>query len=1441
MTWLAAWTLFLAQAQDDEKRLIDHIQAELANRDPGAAEAGLRELERSRPTERQLAYAIELLATYYLQRGPADAATPLLRRLCSEFPHLPSVQRLKPTIEKYAGIQFANIEIRRHEEGLVVDVETAMSRSRRQFTAYWLTGSAYEEWALGDRAEFPPLSKMEVALRWTVERQGGSFKKIPARKPGQLFVLEQLDAYSHLHAPEIPPLYSILAGQVPGGTRLAILDRKARPVPNAELLIQSDKERESLRTDAQGRAFTKITGHLQALVRTPLDAESVYWSSWLNQVPTSRLCLITDRPIYRPGDLVRYSIVVRSEQGRAFSFKAGQTVHVEIINGVTIARFEAPLDEFGTVSNELRLSDEPPMGSYSVYVDDRLAGGFRVEAYRTSDLIVRSRRDGNRLEIRVEYQFGGPVSGAHIQYGLYGGRTEAARKAIPPIPPTDPYYSLARPPRDPEFQRDGDAILEGEGRTDANGVLQFEIPGEQERSGMLLEATVNEPSGRTVEHLQIFRSQASSVRVAVHPDRNFYRAGDTLVARVSAAEENGAPVADEAVRLRLFERVGDEEFEQIASETGRTDTRGEAALSLKVPKEGTFRLKAEVRGSYDRATIASLSDMFVPPGAAAELIPDRPYYRPGDTVRLLLRGPRGPVHLAIDDPIVGGLRTISCDKGRTIIEVPLPADARGLIPISAMYFNKEEIAECSARIFVVAVPKILDVGILPDRSTYAPRDKARVEVRLRDSSGKPARARVVLAVVDESIFELPGVKPKEIRYPFYGSPEEGAVGFAAGVSFTLEEPQPKYGGGEEPRAWFPDTAYWRDSLVVDGSATVEVDLPDSITRWRVLAYAIDADTRVGQAQAKVACHKPLFVRVGTPRFAVERDRVELAVVVHSDEPEDVTTRVELEGARAAAPLEWKDRVEGSVVHRFTAEILDAGRLKISARASGSKSADAIEVRVPIRPHGIFESQVRSGTVEKEAKAVLEIPIDADRAELNVTVSHSLLAAIEDALPHLRQYPYGCVEQTMSRFVPSVAAMRALRELGLATEGSRLAQDLAGIVPMGLQKLYGYQHSDGGWGWWKDDDSDPRMSAYVVCGLVECARAGFFVSPQVLDRARSYLVEKDVEDPDLLAQLRYAWALLDPKAELDFNSDTVLNRSWRALALFETGRKEEAAEIARAVAKEAVDHHWSGVEETAVALRMVALCDPKNAILEPGAQWLLDQRVGPVWQNTLVTARSVLALVDVTRRAATKRPSKVKVVVDGKVLLEAELKPSEWGGRRAVQIAGEDLARGPHHVSVSVEGEPVRYHASVRYLLRSENLRPAHGELTVSRQYFRMLAKDRREPLENWSRVRPGDEILVQLSVRATREIPTVMVEDILPSGCEPKEALSENESVCCAQVLDDRALFALDEVGEEPIVLSYRVRAVTPGDFHVLPARAFNMYDERQSATSAEYFLEIRR
>ena len=136
------------------------------------------------------------------------------------------------------------------------------------------------------------------------------------------------------------------------------------------------------------------------------------------------------------------------------------------------------------------------------------------------------------------------------------------------------------------------------------------------------------------------------------------------------------------------------------------------------------------------------------------------------------------------------------------------------------------------------------------------------------------------------------------------------------------------------------------------------------------------------------------------------------------------------------------------------------------KALTDESSDAMELKVPILPHGSSKWMARTGFIKGEVVETLTVPEDAiaQASELVVVLSPSHASMVLDALDYLADYPYGCVEQTMSRFLPTVITAGTLQTLGI--EKPELTKELPLMVAKGLQRLYNFQQTDGGWGWWK---------------------------------------------------------------------------------------------------------------------------------------------------------------------------------------------------------------------------------------------------------------------------------------------------------------------------------------------------------------------------------------
>ena len=329
---------------------------------------------------------------------------------------------------------------------------------------------------------------------------------------------------------------------------------------------------------------------------------------------------------------------------------------------------------------------------------------------------------------------------------------------------------------------------------------------------------------------------------------------------------------------------------------------------------------------------------------------------------------------------------------------------------------------------------------------------------------------------------------------------------AEAITVTSEAPQIEV----QVRSDFRSTALWVPDVITDasGTATVKVKYPEALTTWRATARAASAGAQFGMASSTTRTSMPLLVRLQGPRFFVAGDRVVISAVMNNntDEALTVTPSLEAEGlglqTGTHAPVIVPARGEARADWTVSAEKAGPAKLRVTARSS--KYGDAMEKTFPVYEHGIDKLIARSGKMRgDEALIRLELPRDRRATDLTVQIAPTLATTMLDALPYLIEFPYGCTEQTMSRFLPAAVVARTIEKLGLGR--ARIAgKDLDAVTKAGIARLYDMQHGDGGWGWWKDGDSDPFMTAYVVWGFAIARDAGLNIDAGRVDRAAEWL-------------------------------------------------------------------------------------------------------------------------------------------------------------------------------------------------------------------------------------------------------------------------------------------------------------------------------------------------
>ena len=317
------------------------------------------------------------------------------------------------------------------------------------------------------------------------------------------------------------------------------------------------------------------------------------------------------------------------------------------------------------------------------------------------------------------------------------------------------------------------------------------------------------------------------------------------------------------------------------------------------------------------------------------------------------------------------------------------------------------------------------------------------------------------------------------------------------------------------RRRFETAAHWVADLFTDanGTARVSFHLPDNVTQWRFTARGVTADTLVGSIVVARRTSLPVSVELAVPRGFREGDHIELPVVVHNNtkEMKKIQCATQVGGGREIPRAEQTVLGYGDFAFAVPVAAKDCQPIGLLASVRSADGAvDAIRRRLvplPRVPPAVrrWSGPLDDGAIRRECKVRAQ---QGSELALVVRRESGLAGAVQSALDELVQYPYGCVEQTMSRFMPAVVAGAAIQEAhGKNPAGERLPE----VIRQGLERLRDFQHRDGGWGWWNNDETNDFMTAYVVEGLARCRRLKQPVYCDVLQRGAAYLLRQVEEE------------------------------------------------------------------------------------------------------------------------------------------------------------------------------------------------------------------------------------------------------------------------------------------------------------------------------------------
>lgn len=556
------------------------------------------------------------------------------------------------------------------------------------------------------------------------------------------------------------------------------------------------------------------------------------------------------------------------------------------------------------------------------------------------------------------------------------------------------------------------------------------------------------------------------------------------------------------------------------------------------------------------------------------LIPDKEIYQPGDVAQILVQSPfptaKGMLILARSG-FVSSLRFQVVD-GSAVLDIPIEESFIPNLHVQVDLNGSAEragsdgspvrgaparpaFATGSLNLSIPPYQRKLDLQVQPLAAELQPGEGTTIAVSVKDAAGNPVGgAEVAVVAVDEAILALSNYKitdPLDLFYmqrsmdftSLYGrasilladpaalevseamekSLDQGAGAMPA-PSATMAPAAPQSARNAESeskpiavRSNFNPLAVFAPAVrtAADGTAEVAVQLPDNLTRYRIMAVAVDELHKFGAGEANLTARLPLMVRPSAPRFLNFGDEFDLAVVLQNQTGSVLEAVVAVQGEnleldgpaglRIAIPAH--DRVKVT----FPARTKSPGTARIQLAASAGDFADAVVLELPVYTPATTEAFATYGVIDSGA---VSQPVTSPAGVfpqfggLEISTSSTALQSLTDAVLYLIAYPYECSEQLASR----ILAVAALKDVLAAFNSAELPspEAIQAAMERDIEKLSNMQNSDGGYPYWqRGGESIPYNTIHVAHALTIAADKGYTVSEGTRQSLLAYLTS--IED------------------------------------------------------------------------------------------------------------------------------------------------------------------------------------------------------------------------------------------------------------------------------------------------------------------------------------------
>lgn len=1208
--------------------------------------------------------------------------------------------------------------------------------------------------------------------------------------------------------------------------------------------------------------------------------------------------LYGDRDLYRPGDSLHLNAIVRAYDWQLVGSMPVRLT-VTLPTGREMTTRQGTLDAQGAFQASVALPAATPTGTYTLELftgDGQLIGSrsVQVEEFIPDRIKVDLKLSGatlspgQKLEVSATATnlFGPPATGRNYEVEL-----SLRRKAFRPAGLDDFDFSL-----------DDERTFENElrsGQTDAAGLAQETFgPFPDYTNYGLLEGrvftSVFDETGRPVNRVQSFELFTQPTFFGVGRFDYYAATGQPLSIPLVAVDILGKVLSNVQARVEVVKVDYETVIQKTYSSYRYVSQRRERTLVNRlVPvtgRETKFTFTPTLSGQYlvrvskpgTRGYVTSSfyawgwgttqSTSFEVSTEGTVLIEaNKTSYTTGEKAELLFKTPfEGKLLVTYERDRVISHTVLKTENRAAKLDLRLEGDHVPNVFVSATLIRPVDgpsplpltVAHGYANLRVESPSTKLPLTLeAAEKST----SRRKQTIRVKTAAG----AQVTLAVVDEGILQIRNTASPN-PYDYFYAPRALEVTPYDLYAELLPDLGGKFArsstggdGADLERRVNPLTnkrvklvSYWSGVAKADGSgeASFTVDIPQFSGQLRLMAVAYKDGAFAG-ADKPMTVADPVVVSTALPRFLTPGDRIEVPITLTNTTARGTSASVSV---AVTGPIQ----VVGSTTQKADLPANREVRLQVALAAQGAVGEARVVVKVqalggtyteeidlPVRPASPLVKVSDAGSVAGGQSATLsalgqDFAPQSRRGKL--VLSRSPLVQFSKNLDYLLGYPYGCIEQTVSKAFPQLYYADLVKAIGQKQYGSA---DYT--LREAIAKVQGMQLYNGSFSYWPGGDYTSNWgSVFATHFLYEAKKAGYEVDSKVLKNATRYLRtlsgDRETERYYISGneyrnfakrEVLYALFVLaltgeQPMSTLNFykNSLQLLTTDSRYLLACTYALLGDQASF-RAVLPsgfggEVLPRQTGGsfsspLRDRALALYTLLEVEPRHTQVGSLVKEVSANLKRERWLSTQEAVFSYMALGRFARQAA-------------KSTVTAEVKV---GGKTVGKMDGNDLVLTDNVAGQRLElatrgsGE-LFYFYEASGLSTTGAVTEEDSRIRIRRAYYTRSGTQLSEPT-----FQQNDLVVVRLTVSAleNESLDNIVVADLLPAGLEVENSrlgalpdlnwIRDASTPQYLDIRDDRVLFFTSLYGTQERNYYYVCRAVSPGTFVQGPASADAMYD----------------